>query len=299
MVALVLLMAPGRLAAQRPTLQNVLDRATTYVSDFKRTLSGIVAEEEYTQQITRPQPVRGEVTHRQLRSDLLLVRAADANRYVEFRDVFEVDGQPVRDREERLSKLFLDPSASAGQLDQIIAESARYNIGAIGSQPVKRNINIPTLALLFLDPSFRPRFTFNRVTDRAASVAALTQRPGEPAAPTFSVSTEVWVIAYRESKAGTIIRAPDGHDLPARGRFWIEPSTGRVLMTELMTGAPGLRTAIDVSYQSEPLFGFLVPVEMRERYEGDKFAIAGTAEYRNFRRFGVDVQEAIGPLRRP
>ena len=51
-------------------------------------------------------------------------------RYVQFRDVFDADGLPVRIGSERLLKVFLTPSASTTkQAAQIMAQSARYNIG--------------------------------------------------------------------------------------------------------------------------------------------------------------------------
>ena len=59
-------------------------------------------EEAYTQdveQINRfgyRMNTRGGVSHRQLRSDLLLVRPEGSDARMQFRDVFEVDGKPVR-----------------------------------------------------------------------------------------------------------------------------------------------------------------------------------------------------------
>ena len=93
---------------------------------------------------------------RDLQSDLLLVRAPAGDRWMEFRDVFEVDGKPVRDRAERLEKLFLQPSASTQrQVEDITAASARYNIGG-----VNRNVNLPVLALTVLEPQNRAWFSF-------------------------------------------------------------------------------------------------------------------------------------------
>jgi len=50
-----------------------------------------------------------------------------------------------------------------------------------------------------------------------------------------------------------------------------------------------------VSYQSEPLLGFLVPIEMRERYDGrrDKSHIEGVATYGRFRQFHVNTTETF------
>ena len=61
--------------------------------------------------------------------------------------------------------------------------------------------------------------------------------------------------------------------------------TGHVLMSELVAEDRAVRATIDVSYQSEPLLGMLVPIEMRERYEGrrDNALTEGHATYGRFR----------------
>jgi hypothetical protein len=280
-------------AAQEPALKSVMQRAGVYVTEFRRQLSSIVAEESYVQEVrplnVRPAPNR-PTRRRELRSDFLLVWPAGADRYVEFRDVFEVDGNPVRDRQERLTALFLDGSRSSAspRIQRIIDESARYNLGTI-----ERNVNTPTLPLLFLGPDNQPRFRFKRVTDQAP---AITRTPREPSA-NFTITTEVWVVEYEEVQRKTLIRTTAGKDIPARGRFWIEPSSGRVLMSELTADSSAVRATIDVSYQSEPLLGFLVPIEMRERYEGrrDSTLIEGNASYGNFRQFQVRTEERVAP----
>ena len=62
----------------------------------------------------------------------------------------------MRDREDRLKRLFLDPSVEAkAQLNQILADSARYNIGQVA-----RNINVPLFPLKFLRPEHLSRFRF-------------------------------------------------------------------------------------------------------------------------------------------
>ena len=294
-VTMVIVLAPQAADGQQqpspqPSIEHVLERAARYAIDFKRRLSGIVAEEDYVQDVDVFTRLRPEVTHRELKSDLLLVRPADVDRYVEFRDVAEVDGRAVRDRQERLTNLFLDPRGSNGQLQKIIAESARYNIGK-----VIRNVNTPLLALMFLDPDYQPRFNFTIAVDRTPSLSRRAGKPGDVVSPNFSVSTEVWVVVYEESGPRTIIRSPEGRDMPAHGRFWLDPESGRLLMTELIAEDSTVRATINVSYQSEPLLGFSVPVEMRERYDAPNLIISGTATYRNFRRFDVKVEESLTP----
>ena len=107
---------------EEPSLATVLARAGEYVLHFERDLSNVVAEERYTQDVRRGVLVR---VHRDLKSDLLVVRLDDG--YVQFRDVFEVDGRPVRNRNDRLQKLFLQPSKSSiDEARRIMTESARY-----------------------------------------------------------------------------------------------------------------------------------------------------------------------------
>src|SRR5262249_34385341 len=161
----------------------------------------VVAEERYVQDITRVNVLPGRFpaeAHRELRSDVLLVQPAGTDRYVEFRDVFEVDGRPVRDRQDRLTALFLDRTASAdAQIQRINQESARYNIGAI-----ERTINTPTLPLTFLLPHNQPRFRFSRGSRNAPAMA---RAPGAAAA--------AWVIDYEEVQRPTLIRTTGGLDL--------------------------------------------------------------------------------------
>jgi hypothetical protein len=278
-------------AAQEETLRMVLARAGTYIGDYRRQMSSIVAEEHYIQEVRyqgHPAPPDVQPERRELRSDLLLVKPAGARDWLQLRDVFEVDGLPVIDRSERLAKL-LDGSTPVAetQIARIMNESARYNIG-----PIQRTVNAPLLPLMFLEPSNQDRFKFKRTTDRRPAMAR-----DEPAPPGyFRVTTEVWVVEYRETEPGTFIRTPGRKDLPSHGRFWIEPTTGRVLMSELINDDREVRATIDVSYQSEPLVGFLVPVEMREQYEGrrDSVRIEGTATYGRFRQVAVRVDRPFG-----
>jgi len=110
--------------------------------------------------------------------------------------------------------------------------------------------------------------------------------PSESETPgAFRVATEVWVIAYDEQQPGTMIRTTENKDFPAHGRFWIDPGTGQVLMSELRMQNRRITATIDVSFQSEPLLGLLVPIEMRERYDGrlNGSLIEGHATYGRFR----------------
>ena len=282
--ALVLLVSPA--SAQESAFATVLARAGTYVVEFQRSLSGVVAEEQYVQDVRYP--LNGRVnlapSHRELKSDLLLVKPAGVDRWLQFRDVFEVDGKPVRDRNERLMQLFIKPSSSsAAQAERVLNESSRYNIGNL-----QRTVNAPVLALVILDPGNQSRFTFKRTTHGDPLLGRGTDKPPD----------SVWVIEYQEVEKQTLIRTTNGRDLPSRGRFWIEPTTGQVAASELIAEDPTIKGVVDVEYHIEPAVGLLVPVEMRERYEirRDGSRVDGTATYGRFRQFQVKVDEKLAPI---
>jgi hypothetical protein len=65
-------------------------------------------------------------------------------------------------------------------------------------------------------------------------------------------------------------------------------------MSELVMDNGAVRATINVSYQSEPVLGFLVPAEMREHYEAHGQSIDGRATYGEFRQFQVKTKEVIG-----
>ena len=198
--AIAVAATPGVLHGQPPSLATVMERAASYATAFQHQLSNIVAEERYVQDVTRLNLLPGRFateSHRELRSDVLLVRPGGADRYVEFRDVFEVDGRPVRDRQDRLTTLFLDTTASAeAQIQRINRESARYNIGNI-----ERTINTPTLALLFLLPENQPRFRFTRSVKNAPAIARRTSAPHGSVPSDLTVSPETWAVEYEEASA--------------------------------------------------------------------------------------------------
>src|SRR5262245_20886922 len=116
-VALIVVLLSAKSHAQQAfTVDQLLDRASVYVEDLVAKFSRVVAEEQYSQVylLASVEGSRGTflgspkvAERRVLKSDLLLVRPAGIDQLFLFRDVFEVDARPVRDRENRLAKLFL------------------------------------------------------------------------------------------------------------------------------------------------------------------------------------------------
>ena len=267
---------PGRVARDDAELQVALARLFDYADGYERQYSMLVAEEDYKQS-ARGSGVR-------LRSDLLLVRLAESGEWVSFRDVFEVDGRPVRDREERLRRLFLEATPDAvSRLRAISEESARYNVGW-----VERTANVPLLPLSFLRPDNRGRFQYE--------LAGRSQAGGIAA----------WRIGYTELARPTLIGDPQG-DLPVSGWFLVDSLTGAIVETRMAARRGDATAEIIVRYRSDAALGLWVPAEMRESYgrpEPDglygrarRGVLEGRATYSSFRRYQVTTEEKVAPPR--
>jgi hypothetical protein len=289
---------PAAQTPPQPPLDAILRAAGAYVDQLVSDTSGVVLEEDYAQQV-RVQVV----TTRHLRSDLTVMSDHDEG-WIEFRDVFEVDDKPVRDRDDRLIKLFASPNGDArAQARRIIAEGARYNLD-VASMRISRSINLPMTALRFLWPSNQSRSRFNRtgyanVSDRRTAV-----------------------VEFRETAKPRLIGSSD--DAASHGTLWIEPDTGRVLRTQLQltTARDRAQTAatITVNYALDPKIAIWLPRAMEEHYEVTRTdaapapvtpqsngrlitgmetvpsptvlgTIDGQATYANVRRFNVAVEE--------
>ncbi len=298
-------MPPGRAAGSRPwpprcqsrrwrpvkALRSSIPSSRApgqYVGQFIERFSNVVAEERYVQDTlgnlqsfaiggrgSTPRLSTG-AGHRELRSDFLLVKVGPVE-WLPFRDVFEVDGKPIRDREQRLAKLFLPPPGTAApteaamaQAQQITTESTRYNLGAM-----ERTINTPILALMLLQLDMQRRVHFS-----------LGKRDA-------SAGDNVWVVEYKEEARPTMVRGRGNTDIPASGRFWIDIVTGRIVKAELALTTPGIRAHVTTSFRLDDRFQIDVPVEMREHYDLDRGQVNGTASYGRFRRFDVTADEAF------
>jgi VWFA-related protein len=282
--------------ADDPAGGAILERVGKYIEVFEREFATVVAEERYVQ-AAKPwrgmpkQPDRGALqwersaarsdtgspimVSRRVRSDVLLVQVPNG-RWVSFRDAFEVDGRPVRDRDERLRQLFLSADANRDdQLRRINFESSRYNLG-VGI----RTVNTPTFPLIYLHPRHQSRMRYQlKGTDRIDGI-------------------DVVIVEYRERSLPALVGTANGGDILASGRAWVEPATGRVRLVETRLDAGNARRLVRVSYGDEPSMPVLVPREMWEWYEnavtlgmrtanGQFIECLGT--YSNFRRFTVST----------
>lgn len=263
----------------RPAAQPLLASAAAYAARFTSTFTSVVAEEQYVQTVAarnalavtgRTAPASPNTRRRQLVSDLLLIKIQDADRWVPMRDVYSVDGQPVRERETRLMALLTRPGDTGLMLAKaIVDESARYNIG-----DVERTINMPLLTLGFLEGEQQHRFEF-KVEKEDAAV-----RPG------------AWMVSFREREKPTVVQTPDGRSLFASGHVWLL-ATGEVVRTELVFLDSGLHARITTTFAFDERFGVEVPRQMEELYTLRRSEVRGKATYGRFRKFGVTSTEVI------
>ncbi len=268
-------------AQERPALDEVIGRASAYVASYVDELANVVMEEDYRQTYYRDNSAAP--AHSQLVSEFLLMRVDDGQ-WVGFRDALEINGRKLEDRGDRLTALLADGRTSAiAQARRITEESARYNLGETG-----RTFNVPTYSLFFLHPANVDRFHFERLRTGRAGCAGVETG---------------WEVSFQEVSYPTIARGFQGISLPARGRFCLDPASGRVVETEFELHHPEIRgerpatdAAARVTFGLEPRLNLWVPVEMRDSISGDDGRrMVGTARYRNYRQFDVTVSENTDP----
>jgi len=256
--------APALAIAQDNKTEALMTKTAAYVARFVDQFSNVVAEETLVQETTVPR------RKRTLRSDFLLVRYPGDAQWQSFRDVAEVDGKPVRDKEERLTKLFLEPAASAVRRARELQEAgSRYNLLDIGT------LNNPLMVVAFLQDGYRERFRFN--------LAGLDKKLG----PT------VRQVQFQEFKVPSLIKGNGNQDILSRGLAWIEEDTGRVVKTELRIGGRTSPISIITEYKFDEDLGINVPIAMRDWYPDGTGEIRGVATYGRFRRFQVKTEEAL------
>jgi len=240
-------------AVRRPP--DVVVRASLYVDDFIQRFSNVVAEERYVQESSYPRQ------RRELRSDFLLVSLPGGVDRYQFRDVLEVDGVAVRDRRDRLTKLFVEAPADALQRARdVTRESERYNIAHIGT------LDQPLLAVGFLQSRYVNRFRY---------IVGSSERRGD---------ADVRYVAFEEITRPTIIKSAVTHrDFPSHGYFLIDEASGRVVRSQLDLGRGIPPPSIVTSFRFDDDLQLNVPVEMHDPL--------GIATYGRFRRFSVETEE--------
>ena len=267
---LVLVLVAG--GAERTPALRALALARGYLDTWQHTLTSLVADEEYSQEVRvylRGPGSRASLpappTKRRLRSEVLLLRAPAENVWVSFRDVLEVDGKSVADRRKRFDALFSGPAALMySTAERIAEESARFNLGRAA-----RTLNTPTAALVFLHPAYEANTTW-----KLDSTDRVDRRPA-------------WALRFDQRKPPFAITIQGGVPYASSGRFWIEPESGRILRTEVVVRGNTSLSRVVTSYgPARTVPEGWVPLRLEEEHDWPRVErINGEATYSNHRLF--------------
>lgn len=264
--------APATGAAQDLSPNVLLPRVFAYVDRFHEAFGAAVSEERYEQVLRQGSVLmRGTDARVILRSDFLLVNVLGQG-WLPFRDVFEANGRQLRDREDRLAGLFLKGATDDAlrQARRVMDEGSRYNLGN-GT----RNINVPTLIMMFLSAEHRRGLTFT-----------IGKPDDDPAGR---------IMTFVETGRPTLISTTGQRDLPVEGRIWVDEATGAILRAEVTAADVEVESHVSVTFARHEGFDVLVPARMEERFKRrrDATETRGVATYGRFRRFSVSANEDI------
>ena len=267
----------GVTASQTPTPSDIRDRLDSYLAAYEPALSALVAREQMTQTIQgalSPSEIRlgrpALVEQRKLESEVSFMQLPGESGWMGIRMVRKVDRKTVATKADQLATI-LGSDRPLELANQILAESARYNLGSA------RNTNLPNLPLELLHPRHRERFSYaieGRDTINRVQVSILTAE---------------------EIGARPLIRAPGGAELISRVTAWVDEE-GRLLRAEVRSRLPESRgwqdqPVVRVEFRRHQALGLLVPIEMREQFPTTSGGLGlSVARYSDFRRFETSAR---------
>ena len=258
----------------------VLSSAMRYAMNYEQRFALLAADELYVQELQRPpnpgsnlsrsnpgggMQGGGAINQLIIRSDFLLVQlGGDGEGWMPFRDAYEVKGRKLRDRNDRLLKLFTSNDKERFEKAARYSDDThKHNLGNVA-----RTINIPTLAMMFLHPRVNERFEF---TDGGEdNIGGRIVRKA----------------MYKEVARPTLIKTSRGRDLALTGFLWIDPLSGTVIKSELNAADPIVRCQVVVNFRRDEGLDLWVPEKMEEYYKAYTGLddILATATYTNVRR---------------
>lgn len=259
----------------------ILSSAMRYVMNYEQQFALLLSEEHYVQELQRPpnpgdnlsrsnpgggMRAGGAMNVQSFRSDFLLVQLGmDGEGWMPFRDAFEVKGKKLRERDDRLLKLFLENDKGAfDKAARFNEASSRHHLGNVA-----RTINIPTLGMMLLHPRVNERFEFTDGGEETINGRLLRKA------------------LYREAARPTLIKTTRGRDLALTGTIWIDPFSGAVVRTEMNAADPAVRCQVVVSFRRDETLEMWVPEKMEEYYKAALAVddILATATYTNVRKY--------------
>ena len=219
--------------AQKPQLADILKAAGAYLTDYSEKLA-VTAEEDYIQR-----DLTTSSAPRRLQSDIVLVGIGNGV-VIGHRDTFAVDATKIRERDERMLKLFRTPTPAAGQepAKAMEDESAHHYLS-----PNLRTIDAPGLAFEFLREANQPHSEFGIESVKSMDGA------------------QVAIVKFTERPTSRILPTPEGSK--TSGKFWIDVATGAVRQTELTVDhREFFRFHIATKFANDAAVGAWVPVDV-------------------------------------
>lgn len=257
----------------------VLSSAMRYAMNYEQRFMLLAADEHYVQELQRPpnpgsnlsranpgggMQAGGAIATQSIKSDFLLVQlGGDGEGWMPFRDAYEVKGRKLRERDDRLLKLFtLNDKQRFEKGAEYSNATHKFNLGNVA-----RTINIPTLAMMFLHPRVNERFEFTDGGEETIGGRILRKA------------------IYREVARPTLIKTTRGRDLALTGFLWIDPFSGTVVKSELNAADPIVRCQVTVTFRRDEALDLWVPEKMEEYYKAyiGLDDILATATYTNVR----------------
>jgi len=248
-------------------LAALLEGAGEYALRYPEGLRDAVAEEVSTQWLRTDYSSGGASTTTQTvartwRAELVTAATPGRLPWETFRDIIEVDGVSLGDRKGRLVRLLSRGSSDAlAEAQRMQDDSSRHNLGAF-----HRSVNL------------QDRLELTRGGERA-----IAGRRGVE-------------VKFREVAEPTLVRDDRGRDVPSSGRFWIDPSSGAVLRSEVEYALPlydaqdpnlRQRGHVVTDYRAEAGFAVLVPDTMKELWT-TPMRVEATARYPRYWRATAD-----------
>lgn len=226
-------------AQKGPALPDVLKAAGDYLVDYSKKLGVVAAEEEVTQRDL----TSGLGAARRLNSDFVFA-GFDNGLIATYRDVYSVDSQSRRQRDDRLMTAFTTKPALAAMRDgQEFTEAAAREYAS----PNLRMLDDPSLAFQFIRKENQDRSTF-----KLDSVKTMN-------------GAQVAIVRFNEKAAPRLIQAPE--NAPGTGRFWIDAATGAIRQTELVMSTGNYNIRVTVTLTEDPTLKLWLPTESYQQLD--------------------------------
>ena len=241
-IVAITLMTVAAAGQQAPvTVEGLLRAAGTYLSTYAAKVSGVSLEEQYTILDVSGGRMR---TPQRLTSDVVLLNLG--GRVIALRDAYAIDSRPLRERQPRITAVLAKPSeATWKQAQDYAIETFRH----MQADLILR-LNEPSLALQFLVPEHQPRVSYKIETGGMVE------------------GVQTVALAFEELKnpdASYIVKTRG--KASAKGRFWIDPTNGRIHQTELWMQSETETARVKVTYALDPALDLLLPARMFDTYD--------------------------------